>query len=387
MSTARIVQRPIIVDKSGKTVSPELVKMPNEAWLQKLLPTCPEILPTAEIDSRYAKLFYIAREVATESTKIGKGHIDILYLSTNGNLVIVETKLYRNPESSRQVIGQVLDYAVSLHDTKQWNWDKLESIYKGKDLYSDIKRKYPEITSKENFIEKVNESIRQADFLMMIVGDAIRPSADKIAEFINSPIDMHHRLALCELTTYKIADKFLIVPRLTTSTNILERAVITIKDSKIIATETKNPHPAATEYKYFQIPMEDFIAEFTTHNPKITPDMLSAFFDALHSAGFSTKTATKQVSIGIPGAVSLFQLSTDSMWFTPSKLQATLKGPKAKPALSYLLESLKDFLIKGQNPYKVMNKFYRLDFSVINARRPAFISTLSKFKELLYSNN
>ena len=50
MSTARIVQRPIIVDKSGKTVSPELVKMPNEAWLQKLLPTCPNILPTAEVD-------------------------------------------------------------------------------------------------------------------------------------------------------------------------------------------------------------------------------------------------------------------------------------------------------------------------------------------------
>lgn len=387
MSTARIVQRPIIVDKSGKTVSPELVKMPNEAWLQKLLPTCPDILPTAEIDSKYSQLFYIASEVTTESTKIGKGHIDILYLSTNGNLVIVETKLYRNPESSRQVIGQVLDYAVSLHDTNQWNWDKLNQIYHGKDLYNDIKRKYPNIPSKEVFIDLVNDSIRRADFLMMIIGDTIRPSADKIAEFINSPIDMHHRLALCELTTYKIADKFLIVPRLTTSTNILERAVITIKDSKIIATETKNPHPAATEYKYFQIPMEDFIAEFTTHNPKITPDMLSAFFDALHSAGFSTKTATKQVSIGIPGAVSLFQLSTDSMWFTPSKLQAILKGPKAKPALSYLLESLKDFLIKGQNPYKVMNKFYRLDFAVINARRPAFISTLSKFKELLYSNN
>lgn len=387
MSTARIVQRPIIVDKSGKTVSPEPVKMPNEAWLQKLLSTCPDVLPTAEIDSKYSQLFYIASEVATESTKTGKGHIDILYLSTNGNLVIVETKLYRNPESSRQVIGQVLDYAVSLHDTNQWNWDKLNQIYHGKDLYNDIKRKYPNIPSKEVFIDLVNDSIRRADFLMMIIGDTIRPSADKIAEFINSPIDMHHRLALCELTTYQIADKFLIVPRLTTSTKILERAVITIKDSKIIATETKNPHPAATEYKYFQIPMEDFIAEFTTHNPKITPDMLSAFFDALHSAGFSTKTATKQVSIGIPGAVSLFQLSTDSMWFTPSKLQATLKGPKAKPALSYLLESLKEFLIKGQTPYKVMNKFYRLDFAVINAQRPAFISTLSKFKELLYSNN
>lgn len=383
MSTARIVQRPIIVDKSGKTVSPELVKMPNEAWLQKLLPTCPDILPTAEIDSKYSQLFYIASEVATESTKTGKGHIDILYVSTNGNLVIVETKLYRNPESSRQVIGQVLDYAVSLHDTNQWNWDKLNQIYHGKDLYNDIKRKYPNIPSKEVFIDLVNDSIRRADFLMMIIGDTIRPSADKIAEFINSPIDMHHRLALCELTTYKIADKFLIVPRLTTSTKILERAVITIKDSKIIATETKNPHPAASEYKYFQIPMEDFIAEFTTHNPKITPDMLSAFFDALHSAGFSTKTATKQVSIGIPGAASLFQLSTDSMWFTPSKLQATLKGPKAKPALSYLLESLKEFLIKGQTPYKVMNKFYRLDFSVINTKRTEFISALSKFKEIV----
>ena len=223
---------------------------------------------------------------------------------------------------------------------------------------------------------------------MMIVGDAIRPSADKIAEFINSPIDMHHRLALCELTTYKMADKFLVVPRLTTSTNILERAVITLKDSKIIATETKQQQATESEYKYFQISMEDFISDFTNKNTQITntqitPDMLSTFFDALHSAGFSTKTATKQVSIGIPGVASLFQISTDSIWFTPSKLQATLKSPKAKPALSYLLESLKDFLIKGQNPYKVMNKFYRLDFSVIHTKRTEFISALSKFKEIV----
>ena len=154
-------------------------------------------------------------------------------------------------------------------------------------------------------------------------------------------------------------------------------------EASTVTTETKQQQATESEYKYFQISMEDFISDFTNKNTQITPDMLSAFFDALHSAGFSTKTATKQVSIGIPGVVSLFQISTDSIWFTPSKLQTTLKGPKAKPALSYLLESLKDFLIKGQNPYKVMNKFYRLDFSVINTKRTEFISALSKFKEIV----
>ena len=61
-----------------------------------------------EIDERVEPpLVSLGREVSTPV-----GAIDNLFLSRNGYLVIVETKLCRNPEARRQVAAQLIDYAA-----------------------------------------------------------------------------------------------------------------------------------------------------------------------------------------------------------------------------------------------------------------------------------
>lgn len=42
------------------------------------------------------------------------GSIDNLYLSTGGYAVLVETKLWRNPQARREVLSQTLDYIKDL---------------------------------------------------------------------------------------------------------------------------------------------------------------------------------------------------------------------------------------------------------------------------------
>lgn len=91
-------------DKSGDRLQPLEGKefTYSEGWLQELLVKYPEILPVAEIEPIFSPMIPIGREVSTET-----GIIDNLYISQRGYPILVETKLWRNPEAKREVVAQV----------------------------------------------------------------------------------------------------------------------------------------------------------------------------------------------------------------------------------------------------------------------------------------
>ena len=63
----------------------------SEAWLQEVLYRHPESLPVAEIDSTFLPLIPVCMELATPSG----GYVDILLVSPQGRLAVVEVKLWR----------------------------------------------------------------------------------------------------------------------------------------------------------------------------------------------------------------------------------------------------------------------------------------------------
>jgi RecB family endonuclease NucS len=89
----------------------------DEKWLQDLLIRHPDLLPTGEIEPIFHPLMVIGREVIVD-----QGRIDVLYVSPNGYPVIIETKLWRNPEAKREVVAQVLDLALAF---SKWNCDQV----------------------------------------------------------------------------------------------------------------------------------------------------------------------------------------------------------------------------------------------------------------------
>jgi len=98
----------IIIHKGGREVhklEPSAIK--QEELLQRYVLEHPESLPLEEIDETI-QLIIVAREFPTPS-----GPIDALGIDQNGQLYIIETKLYKNPDK-RTVIAQVLDYAAAL---------------------------------------------------------------------------------------------------------------------------------------------------------------------------------------------------------------------------------------------------------------------------------
>jgi hypothetical protein len=90
----------------------------QESWLQEVLRIHPNILPTAEIEPIFSPLIPIGKEVATDS-----GYIDNLFTSPQGYPLLVEIKLWKNPEARRDVLAQSIDYAASL---SKCNYSKLD---------------------------------------------------------------------------------------------------------------------------------------------------------------------------------------------------------------------------------------------------------------------
>jgi hypothetical protein len=113
---------PLLQASDGLIIQPKRVSFTQKTFdenrIQELICAHPEILPVNEIEPIFSPLISIGREVPTKA-----GFIDNLYLSPQGYLTIVETKLWRNPEARREVVGQIIYYAK---DISKWSFKELE---------------------------------------------------------------------------------------------------------------------------------------------------------------------------------------------------------------------------------------------------------------------
>ena len=81
----------------------------SEADIQTVVHEYPACLPIAEIDPMFAGAVPICTELSTPA-----GAIDNFMVTPSGLPVLVECKLWRNPEGRREVVAQILDYAKKL---------------------------------------------------------------------------------------------------------------------------------------------------------------------------------------------------------------------------------------------------------------------------------
>jgi RecB family endonuclease NucS len=81
----------------------------DEDWIQELLFSHPELIPFEELEPAFKGSVPIAREVES-----GAGPVDVLCVNVEGLLTVVETKLWRNPQSRREVVSQLIHYAAGL---------------------------------------------------------------------------------------------------------------------------------------------------------------------------------------------------------------------------------------------------------------------------------
>ena len=95
-----------------------------EDALQTLLEKHPEIIPGKQIDPGAddpPRFFLLRREMPVSGWSL-----DHLFVDQRGILTLVEAKLIQNPESRRDVIGQIIEYAANAMEL--WAHGKLRQI-------------------------------------------------------------------------------------------------------------------------------------------------------------------------------------------------------------------------------------------------------------------
>lgn len=117
------------------------------------------------------------------------GQIDVVLLSSQGRVAVIETKLANNPELRRRVLAQVLDYLAHLPDR--------------------FGEALPEVPLDESGQpvaewEDIVESVAQGDILVIIASDEIDPRVAKLSRtLLSDNLVKQWDLALVDVALYR----------------------------------------------------------------------------------------------------------------------------------------------------------------------------------------
>jgi hypothetical protein len=230
----------------------------TEEWLQSLIFDHPNVLPVDYFDEAFTPLIPIARELSTPS-----GSIDIFLVSPLGRITIVETKLWKNPEQHRTVVAQVIDYAK---DISGWSYDELNTaVLKTTGTDASEKKSLAQVVQPfleesgltvTDFQERLIATLRNGEFLLLIVGDRISPNVALLSEAVHGAPGLDFRLGLVELGLYLLNDgsnwPLVVIPDIVGRTLEETRGVIRIQylqekpKVEIEISEEEGPRPKTT---------------------------------------------------------------------------------------------------------------------------------------------
>jgi len=192
----------LFLEQDGKLIKLERTRVRSEKEdLQKFILKHPEIIPV-DVLEKNVKTFieYLAPEF---------NNIDILAVSSSGNIYIIETK--RSSGDYRRAVGQGLTYAAML-----WNSYGLSSE-PANEFIEDFNKYIEEVSEKEdwkgfqlNRIEEVNEDflknledeLREGRFTIIIVVDEIDEVLKNTINFLNRKFGENLDIYAMELEYY-----------------------------------------------------------------------------------------------------------------------------------------------------------------------------------------
>lgn len=224
-----------IVFQNGSAESLVPIRFGDEGFsendLQQILEGVPESLPYKDFDPFFDDSICIGRELPTQA-----GPLDLLMISPAGGLTLVETKLWKNPESRRKVLAQTFDYARCL---AAWSYEDLEqkiqryhkfelSLYDwlGQQEFGE---QLPD--SESEFVDSVSENLRNGRFLLLVIGDGIKGSLEQLVDFVRDYSQLQYRIGLIEMKCFRLndCDAKLLVPRIVVKSKEIERSIVRIE--------------------------------------------------------------------------------------------------------------------------------------------------------------
>jgi hypothetical protein len=234
----------------------------DEALLQRLIHHAPSILPVEEIEPVFGGLRSICVELPLRGPS-GEKFVDNLLINPDGKICLVECKLWRNAQAVREVVAQILDYASEL---SVMSYEGLVAAAR-KALRSTendpiaervLGQGYNE-DDYSDFVDVVSRSLRLGNFLLLVMGDGIRPEATQICTLLQNRATMGFSLGLVETAIYASehgGGPYYIQPRILIRTEIVTRTVFLERGEaaaavKIGAVEAPDKAQSISEREFF----------------------------------------------------------------------------------------------------------------------------------------
>lgn len=201
----------IIISKNGKDaekINQSIFVLEDK--LQDYIYKNPDAIPLYDIDEDI-RLFIAAREFSTRS-----GPIDALGFDSRGNIYVVETKLYKNPDK-RQVVAQALDYGASLwrHATGFDDFVRRLDAHCQKEFGSNFTEKYADffdLDDASESIDRIKENLSDGVIKFVVLMDSLHSALKDLVIYVNqnSKFDIY----AVELEYYKHNEFEIVIPKI-----------------------------------------------------------------------------------------------------------------------------------------------------------------------------
>lgn len=238
-------RHPLVRNAPSVGESPTSVSAPayDERWLRDLLFRHPELI-VADRDHGLGDIVPLCCELPLPRAG-GTVFADLLGVSRSGRLVVIECKLWRNPQARREVLAQILEYAALL---RHWSFGDLSSTLRRKltlvdpnPIFAAAKLRWPDL-EEAPFVDAVTRSLRLGDFQLIIAGDGIRSDTHAIAEHLNAQGGGLAQLALLEIQIWQATSgNIVVVPTVPLRTEVLQQRVLVDLGGMPLYLETPEP--------------------------------------------------------------------------------------------------------------------------------------------------
>lgn len=187
-----------------------------EATLQTLFEKHPNIIPGKQIEPGNddpPRFVLLRRDMPVKGNSVGN-----LYVDQHGMLTVVETRLFENPESRREMVGRIIEYAADAAEawgngqarvmaTEAWSKE-------GRILDNVINEEFGDPLASETIWERVEANLSQGRLRLIIATDEFTPDVRRMIEYLNSHMRDTQVLGL-ELSCYgSDTDALVCVPRM-----------------------------------------------------------------------------------------------------------------------------------------------------------------------------
>lgn len=203
----------IIISKNGKNaIKLDKSNFDLEDRLQQYIYDNPESIPLYDIKEDI-RLLILAREFSTKS-----GPIDALGVDKEGEIYLIETKLYKNPDK-RTVVAQVLDYGASLWSNFRdfGNFAEQVSLHVNRDFKKTLNQRLSEfygISEDETntLLENTRRNLSGGNFKFVVLMDHLHDQLKDLIIFLNN--NSEFTVYAVELEYYKHEDFEILIPKL-----------------------------------------------------------------------------------------------------------------------------------------------------------------------------